>query len=248
MYSYVLLSFNIYAGKTKDYNAEGFSFYQKKQYQKAHELFNKAVKLNPKNAFAWLNLARTTAVLNAKKEPHDYCQYEKNWIFKTLNYLTRAVELDPTNVLPKIAQDQEGLKSFKTRAEFFRWNIAQQLLPKSDSEIKKWIENQKEWTSRSPGALSQFITLETNGTIIQTSSSETQGKEIGNWKVSEGRIIFTLKNKAPLKFIIEKKTFYFNEGQSYFFFLGLKEDSETRSDISPFTGDFEAGFLTEDCS
>jgi tetratricopeptide (TPR) repeat protein len=48
-----------------DLNADGFAAYQAGDYEKADELFKKALAANPKHTWARLNRARTVAAVTA---------------------------------------------------------------------------------------------------------------------------------------------------------------------------------------
>jgi len=151
---------------TTDFNKQGFKAYQKGDHKKAHALFLKATKADPQDAFAWLNLARTTTALAEGKEPDNPCKLEKNWVYLALSYLEKAVELDAAAVMPRIKQDSTGLAELKKRPH--------QALPSTQKELEALLRDHANWWA--PGPVIHTMTVRSRVTEGPGANEEDVGE------------------------------------------------------------------------
>jgi tetratricopeptide (TPR) repeat protein len=235
--------------KGADSNALGFQAYEKGDYKKAHGLFEKAVKQNPSHAFARLNRARTTTLLNQGKEEagdFDYCTRETNWIFKALADLSKAVELNPAAVLPKIDEDQKGLKALKARPEYQNWRKAVSILAKEEGAAEKVLKETSSWLYLAPGDIPVDVTLKPDKSVTAARGGDAE-EAAGKWSSKGDQLEITpTKGKArPWKPIAER--YYFNQGQDFFFELHLMPTGEDASASGWLEGPLKPGPLLGDC-
>jgi tetratricopeptide (TPR) repeat protein len=235
--------------KDTDSNALGFKAYEKGDYKKAHGLFEKALKQNPDNAYARLNRARTATLLNKGKEQSgdfDYCTYESNWIFRALADLSKAIELNRAEILPKIDEDPKGLKALKERPEYIRWRKAVSLLAVEADAAEKVLRDTPEWLFQEPGAIPLSISLRPDKKVVETTLSGEE-QVAGQWSLKGGQIeLKPLKGPAMAwKPIAEK--YFFNQGGDFFFELHLVPAGSTESASGWLAGPLKAGPLTGDC-
>ena len=184
-----------------DPNADGFAEYKKGNYAKAAPLFDKAIKTQPKNAWAWLNRARTLALLAKGKEPDDYCDYGKNWVLLALDALEHAVELDKAKVLAKLEEPDPGTEALKARREVRDWLAAVTY----DGDAAKLLAAQPDWHStEEPGAVPKNLTLDAK-----------------SWKVTGGKLSL-VENGKSVPYEVKVQPWYFDEGKRHFSVLQLQ--------------------------
>ncbi|WP_224371967.1 tetratricopeptide repeat protein [Hyalangium versicolor] len=235
--------------KDTDSNALGFKAYEKGDYKKAHGLFEKALKQNPDNAYARLNRARTTTLLNKGKEEvgtFDYCDYGSNWIFRALADLSRAVELDRAVVLPKIDEDAKGLKALKARSEYKKWRKAVSVLAGEAGGAEKVIRESPEWLFQAPRDIPVFITLKPDKKIIESRPPEDE-KPAGQWSLKGEQLMFTPEKGKPAAWKVITEKYAFNEGQDFFFELQLVPVDAETSASGWLSGPLRMGPLEGDC-
>ncbi len=237
------------SAKAPDSNALGFKAYEKGDYKRAHGLFEKALKQNPDNAFARLNRARTITLLNQGKEESDsfeYCTYESNWIFLALADLSRAVELNRAAVLPKIDEDQKGLKALKARDEYGKWRKAVSILA-AEAGTEKVLRETPDWLFEQPSAIPVFISLKTDKKVIESSPSGEE-QAAGQWSLKGGQLEVTPLKGKPVSWKVIAEKYFFNEGKDFFFDLQLVPTHADASATGWLGGPLRAGPLLGDCT
>lgn len=203
-----------------DANREGFAAYQKGQLALANKLFHKAVQQDPKNAYAWLNLARTTSRRLGDTEPKDPCALAHNWVYLSLAYLDRAMQLDAAAIGPKLADDTTGLAHLKKREEFAAWQLAVQPLPKGDAAIRSFLQ-QHNFFWASVGVL-EGLTLEKDGTArYGIPGSEAP---IGAWAVVKGAVEIRKGEKLARRYRLTVQPWAFGEGKYSYRRVVLEQD------------------------
>ncbi len=229
-------------------NALGFRAYEKGDIKKAHGLFEKALKQNPSNAYARLNRARTTTLLNKGKEEKaefEYCEYPSNWIFRALADLSQAVELNPS-LLAKIDEDAKGLKALKERVEYRSWRKAVGILTAEPGAAEKALRDTGDWLFIMPAQLPVSVTLGPDKKVSEqrmTGEPET----VATWSPKgDGVEITPLKGK-PVRWKPEAGRFYFNQGQDFIFELHLKPPEDQAQAEGWRSGPLKAGPLVADC-
>jgi tetratricopeptide (TPR) repeat protein len=234
--------------KGADNNALGFKAYEKGDYKKAHGLFEKALKQDPGNAFARLNRARTTTLLNQGKEESasfEYCAYESNWIFRALADLSRAVDLNRAALLPKIDEDQKGLKTLKARPEYTKWRQAVSVLA-GEAAVEKVVRDTPDWLFQEPGAIPVSITLTPDKKVIETSPSGDE-QPAGQWNLKGSHVEITPVKGKPVSWKAIAEKYFFNQGKDYFFELQLVPVEPEATASGWLVGPLRAGPLTGDC-
>ncbi len=234
--------------KGADNNALGFKAYEKGDYKKAHGLFEKALKQDPDNAYARLNRARTITLLNQGKEESasfEYCAYESNWIFRALADLSRAVELNRTALLPKIDEDQKGLKALKARPEYTKWRLAVSVLA-GEAAMEKVVRDTPDWLFQDPGAIPMSITLKPDKKVIETSPSGDE-QPAGQWNLKGDQVEITPVKGKPVSWRAIAEKYFFNQGKDYFFDLQLVPVEPEAAASGWLVGPLRAGPLTGDC-
>lgn len=234
--------------KGPDLNAQGFKAYQKGDYKKAHALFEKALKKEPSNAYARLNRARTTAVLNKGKEPEDACEYESNWMYRVLADLSKAVELNAAAILPKIDEDEAGLKAFKELEVFQKWRRAVRALSTEPGMLEKLLREGAEWISPQPGglAMSTFIHLKADKTVMTSHAPDFEEQRMGRWTLKDPRVELVSEEGGSTVWTVKVERIFFNEGRDFFFELQLVP-SAPASKPEWMQGPLKAGPFTDDC-
>ncbi len=204
----------------KDLNRQGFAAYEKGEIARAHGLFTKAVTKDPNNAYAWLNLARTTTQLARGAEPSDPCDLEHNWVFLALAHLDRAMLLDATVIGPKIADDTKGLAQLKRREEFVAWQLSLQPLPKDDDGMRALLRKHNFFWAVS-GVL-QGLTFNANG----SATYGVPGSEapIGTWTVVKGFVEIKDGTRLVRRYRVTVTPWAFGEGKHSFRRLVLEQD------------------------
>ncbi len=238
----LFLSLSI-SGHAGDLNSEGFKLYQTKKYKEAQTLFKKEISKNPKNHFAWLNLARTTSVLNKGHEPNDYCVFEKNWILLSLSYLSQAMELSASQTKEKIEKDSDGLKYLKERPEFFRWKATWDTRMQNETEIKNFIADYPNFTFRAAGEISQFYSFEKDGTLKKT-NSDGSVMNLGQWSTQKKTVSIKISN-VENQYQFEVRKWYFNEGKNFIdtvYLVSSKPNAKFK--LAP---ELELGDINQDC-
>ncbi|HZI14405.1 MAG TPA: hypothetical protein VE153_28825 [Myxococcus sp.] len=232
-------------------NALGFKAYEKGNYPKAHELFEKALEENPSNAYARLNRARTTTLLNKGKEStgaFDYCELASNWILLALADLSVAVEQNPA-LLKKIDEDTQGLKALKAREEYPNWRRAAGIVAKEPGAVAKALKATPEWLITSPDqSTPNTLFLRPNKKVVETSLDGAR-EAVGEWRPKGNEAVEIdprMKGKASLwKPAAEK--YYFGEGQHFFFEVHLKQVGGDEPQVGWLQGTLKAGPLYSDC-
>ncbi|MDC0715212.1 hypothetical protein POL68_42580 [Stigmatella sp. ncwal1] len=234
--------------KDTDANALGFKAYGKKHYKKAHGLFEKALKQNPSNAYARLNRARTTTLLQSGKketDDFDYCALHTNWIFQALADLSRAVELDRAALLPKIDEDQTGLKALKALDEYKKWRQAVSVLT-AEAGTEKVLRDTPHWLIQAPGQVPLFISLKPDHTVTEQEGDRDE-KTIGQWSLKEGQLSIGPSQGKARPWKVEADKSFFNQGQDFFFATYLVPQAEEAAAPGSLAGPWSAGPLTDDC-
>lgn len=234
--------------KDTDSNALGFKAYEKGDYKKAHGLFEKALKQDPDNAYARLNRARTTTILNQGKEEadsFDYCAYESNWIFRALADLSKAVELNRAALLPKIDEDQKGLKALKARPEYSKWRKAVSVLA-AEAGTEKVVRETSDWLFQEPRAIPVFVTLKPDKKIIETSPTGDE-QPVGQWSLKGGQVEITPVKGKPVSWKAIAEKYFFNQGKDFFFELQLVPAEPDAAASGWLAGPLKAGPLLGDC-
>ncbi len=185
---------------TADPNAQGFAEYKKGNYAKAAPLFEKALKADRKNVWAWLNRARTLALLAKGKEPDEYCDYPKNWVLLALDALEHAAELDKPKLLAKLKEEDPGTAALQARPEVRAWLAAVTY----DGDAAKLLAANPDWHStEEPGAVPRSLTLDPK-----------------SWKASGNQVTLTEGGKS-VKYELKVQGWYFDEGKRHFSTLQL---------------------------
>lgn len=234
--SLLLMAPVVWAGP--DLNGLGFAQYQKGNYKKAHELFQKALESDPKNAYAWLNLARTTVLLQGKKEPEEYCEYASNWIYVALDRLTRAMELNAKEVRAKIEEDAKGLVNLKKRPEYKKWWTAATTSAGalSDEELTRFIQAYPTWSNLSGVPHS----LEFSKGVKAGPSADELSPVGDSWRARSGSIEVLSQGKVIRRYTLTRSLYHFDEGTKSFWILRLEpqgSDDDRAWDMDPVTGD-----------
>jgi tetratricopeptide (TPR) repeat protein len=234
--------------KDTDSNAQGFKAYEKGDTRKAHTLFEKALKQNPDNAFARLNRARTTTLLNQGREEaadFEYCDYPSNWIFRALADLSKAVEVNPA-LLTKIDEDPKGLKALKGRLEYRNWRKAVSLLTGEKEAARKVLHGGSEWLFILPAQIPVSVTLEPDQKVSELGmGGET--KTVARWSLKGEGVELTPDNGKPVPWKVGAGKFYFNQGQDFLFELQLTPTGKSASAPGWFEGPLKAGPILGDC-
>jgi len=234
--------------KDTDSSALGFKAYMKGDYKKAHGLFEKVLKQDPNNAYARLNRARTTTLLNRGKEEADgfeYCVYESNWMFRALADLSKAVELNRAALLPKIDEDQKGLKALKDRPEYSKWRKAVSVLA-AEAEAEKVVRETSDWLFQEAGAVPIFITLKPDQKLMEMSPAGDE-QPTGRWAIKGGQVEITPMKGKPVLWKLMTEKFFFNQGRDFFFELQLVPAEPDAAAEGWLAGPLKAGPLTGDC-
>jgi len=236
--------------KAPDANAQGFAAYNKGDYAKAHALFEKALKQDPSNAFARLNRARTTTLLNQGKEDaadFDYCAFESNWMYLALADLSVAVEKDAQALLPKIDEDSKGLKALKASDEYKKWRKAISVFVKEKGIQEKVLGTTSDWWFLQPGQIPKSITLAADKRVMETQQDMSE-HSAGKWRPLANGVEITPEKKPARPWKLLAGKYYFDQGQRFFFEVRLEPDGEpTPADDGWVTGPLSIGPLSGDC-
>ncbi len=233
--------------KDTENNALGFKAYEKGDYKKAHALFEKALKENPSNAYARLNRARTTTLLNKGKEAKDafdFCEFESNWILLALADLSVAVEQNPA-LLAKIDEDTKGLKALKERAEYPSWRKAAAIAAGEPKAVEKVLGSTTDWLVVSPGTLGHYVVLQPDKQISRT-SLDGEGELVGQWSPKGDGVELTPKGGKATLWKPAAGKYYFGEGKHFFFEVHLTKTGDAPA--APWLeGTVKVGPLGTDC-
>ncbi|MDY7225331.1 tetratricopeptide repeat protein [Hyalangium rubrum] len=235
--------------KDTDSNALGFKAYEKGDYKKAHGLFEKALKQNPDNAYARLNRARTITLLNQSKDKVDSaesCDYASNWMFRALADLSKAVELNRAAILPKIDEDEKGLKPLKAREDYVKWRKAVGALAGEAGGTEKVLRETSDWWFHAPGAIPVGITLHPDKKISELSPAGEE-QPAGQWGLKGEQLEFTPPKGKPVHWKVSTEKYYFNEGKDFFFELQLVPANAELPASGWLAGPLRAGPITGDC-
>ncbi|NVJ23887.1 tetratricopeptide repeat protein [Myxococcus sp. AM011] len=236
--------------KAPDANAQGFAAYNKGDYAKAHALFEKALKQDPSNAYARLNRARTTTLLNQGKEDaddFDYCAFESNWMYLALADLSVAVEKDAQALLPKIDEDSKGLKALKASDEYKKWRKAISVFVNEKGVKEKVLGATSDWWFLQPGQIPESITLAADKRVMAT-QQDTYAYPTGEWRPLRSGVEITPEKKPARAWKLLAGKYYFDQGKRFFFEVRLEPDGETTpADSGWTTGPLSIGPLSGDC-
>lgn len=235
--------------KGPDFNALGFKAYTKGDYKKAHGLFEKELKKNPEHAFARLNRARTTTLLNQGKEEagdFDYCAYETNWIFQALADLSKAVEVNRSLILPKIDEDQKGLKALKEHPEYKNWRKAVSVLAGEAEAVEQGVRDTSEWLYQAPGQLPVSVAFKPDQKVVEEGPTGEQ-KPAGQWSLKGGQVELTPEKGKPQAWKVSAEKFFFNQGKDFIFQFQLVPVAAEAAASGWLGGPLKAGPLMGDC-
>lgn len=207
-----------------DANAQGFKAYEKGDIRKAHGLFEKALKKAPGNPYARLNRARTTTLLEHKKDVDDYCDFGGNWVYLALADLSEAVKANRAAILPKIDEDQKGLKALKALDEYKKWRTAVAILAAEKGAVDELIGvgTTSDWTYVLPAQVPVFVTLVGDERVVET-RPDTGDSTPAKW-VRSGPGVKITPEKAPATAQVWKpqvRESFFNQGKAFFYELLL---------------------------
>lgn len=235
-----------------DANVQGFKAYEKGDYKKAHALFEKALKKDPANPYARLNRARTRTLLQHKMEDgddFDYCDFAKNWLYLALADLSKAVELNREALLPKIDEDQQGLKVLKAREEYKKWRRAVAVLAEEKGAVDAVLGSKSEWAYAPPGRVVQSVDMAADQRVVASRMGMTPhapakwrrvGTDVELTPVAAGEKARTWKLKV--------RESYFNQGAAYFHELTLEPEGRVEAPSEEWMqGPLVAGPLVHDC-
>ncbi|MDZ4083123.1 MAG: hypothetical protein U1E10_09315 [Bdellovibrionales bacterium] len=227
---------NSKAAKKVDHNGIGFKAFQKGDFKSALKSFELSIKTDPKNAFGYLNHARTLIALNIKSDPDDYCAYESNWVLLALASLSKSMEVGKKVVIGKLKEIKEpSFLEFKKRPEYKKWESALLGPFSSDQQLKSFVLTHAEWVTRDAGMPPTMVTLRQDFTM-NVQKPDGQNAE-GRWRIENGKVVLEsqlLSKSLSLKTI----PFYFNEGRSFISSTILvDEKKETELFLGPVTDD-----------
>ncbi|QQR44737.1 hypothetical protein JKA73_00840 [Myxococcus xanthus] len=233
-----------------DANAQGFKAYEKGDIRKAHGLFEKALKKDPANPYARLNRARTTTLLQHKEDIDDDCDFASNWVYLALADLSEAVKSNRAAILPKIDEDQKGLKALKALDAYKKWRKAVSVLAGEKGVADSVLGTTSEWLYVHPGQVPLFVKLAADQRVIETRSDMSE-HPTAKWKRS-GQGVEITPEKAPAtprSWKLQSRESFFNQGTAFFYELLLVPDGEVPQPASEWmSGPLVAGPITEDCS
>ncbi|MFY2558408.1 tetratricopeptide repeat protein [Corallococcus terminator] len=236
--------------KAPDANAQGFAAYTKGDYAKAHALFEKALKQDPSNAYARLNRARTTTLLNQGKEDADdfnYCAFESNWMYLALADLSVAVEKDAQALLPKIDEDSKGLKALKASDEYKKWRKAISVFVNEKGIKEKVLGTTSDWWFLQPGQLPKSITLAADKRVMETQQDMTE-HSTGKWRPLANGVELTQEKQPARPWKLLAGKYYFDQGKRFYFEVWLEPDGGTTPEEHGWTtGPLSLGPLSGDC-
>ena len=227
---------NSKAAKKVDHNGIGFKAFQKGDFKSALKSFELSIKTDPKNAFGYLNHARTLIALNIKKDPDDYCAYESNWVLLALASLSKSMEVGKKTVTGKLKEIREpSFLEFKKRPEYKKWESALQGPIAIDQQLKSFVLAHAEWVTREAGMPPTMVTLRQDFTM-NVQKPDGQNAE-GRWRVENGKVV--LESQLLTKALsLTTIPFYFNEGRSFITSTILvDEKKETELFLGPVTDD-----------
>lgn len=221
-----------------DHNAIGFKSFQKGDFKSALKSFELAMKLDSKNAFGFLNHARTLIAINIKNDPVDYCAFESNWVMLAMASLSKAYEVNPKLITSKLKEiNESSFKEFKKRPEYKKWEAIFSLPVRDENGLRSFILSRAEWITREAGMPPTTITLRSDFTAnIQKPDGANAD---GVWKIEGGAVGIDTKllnKRLKLKII----PFYFNEGRNFISSVVLTDNEKTI--------ELYLGPITEDCS
>lgn len=176
----------------QDYNGNGFEAYKQQKFQEAYDLFKKSTIHFPDNHFGWYNLARTTSILNADKDPDDPCDVGNNWEFEVLSYLTQAYNINPDGVVKLLTRQETYFDPFKKKASFRKWLTAARFPLMAGTNIETWLTSSDlSWVQLINSAapdVPDYI-FKSDGTLVKSGMFETE--VAGKWTVEDGNIRVT---------------------------------------------------------
>lgn len=219
-----------------DHNAIGFKSFQKGDFKSALKSFEQSMKLNPKNAFGYLNYARALVALNIKTDPDDYCAYESNWVLLALASLSKSMEIGKVKVAGKLKEIREpSFLEFKKRPEYKKWEASLLGPIVGDPQTKTFMLSHAEWLTREAGMPPTLVTFRQDFTL---NIQKPDGKNAeGRWRIENGKVVIEnpLLNRS---FSLKVAPFYFNEGRNFISSMRLiDETKETELFLGPVTDD-----------
>lgn len=232
-----------------DANVQGFKAYEKGDIRKAHGLFEKALKKDPANPYARLNRARTTTLLQHAKDVDDYCDFASNWVYLALADLSTAVETDRAAILPKIDEDQKGLKALKESDEYKKWRKAVSVLAEEKGVADAVLGASSEWSYQRQGGMPVYIELAADQRVVETRHDMTEHVP-AKWKRSgQGVDLTPSQGEAKARtWKLKTRKSYFNQGKAFFFELQLVPDGDVSQPAAEWMdGPLLAGPLSGDC-
>lgn len=235
-----------------DANVQGFKAYEKGDVRKAHGLFEKALKKDPANPYARLNRARTTTLLEHKKDVDDYCDFASNWVYLALADLSEAVKANRAAILPKIDEDQKGLKALKTTDEYKKWRTAVSVLAEEKGRVAELVGvgATSDWLYVLPAQIPVYVTLVGDARVVET-RHDTGDSTPAKWTPSGAGVKIT-PEKAPATpqvWKLQVRESWFNQDKAFFYELVLEPEGRVSEPASPWMeGPLVAGPLTGDCS
>ena len=186
--------------KAKLLNKTGLKHYKAKKYEKAIEVFKKAIEVDASFAWPHFNLACTYGIVISQGSA---CEFDVNKDM-VIKHLSMAIKIKPS-IKNKLMKDKD-LTPVRNKVGF------QQLLGRSlkkDKDIKiiltKVTWHMKEMTGMGP---SSNLSFSPRGRMVEIiSEPDDDGnlkrtKKSGHYKVKKSVIIGTFKGESPKKWVI----------------------------------------------
>ncbi|WP_239989259.1 hypothetical protein [Corallococcus macrosporus] len=233
-----------------DANVQGFKAYEKGDIRKAHGLFEKALKKDPANPYARLNRARTTTLLEHKRDVDDACDFGSNWVYLALADLSEAVKANRAAILPKIDEDQKGLKALKALDEYKKWRTAVSVLAEEKGAVDGLIGvgTTSDWLYVQPAQVPVHVTLVGDERVVET-RPDTGDSTPAKWTRSGAGVKITPEKAPAQSWRLQVRETFFNQGKSFFYELVLVPEGDVPEPASEWmSGPLVAGPLTADCS
>ncbi|OVE76839.1 hypothetical protein BVX98_04580 [bacterium F11] len=178
--------------KKTNFNTLGYREYKKGNYRKAEELFERAIRLNPKHVLAHYNLACTRALLLEQEGGYEM---GPNYLDTIIKSVKKSIELDPKR--KKRALEDSDLRVIHGTI-YFRV-LKGELDLNSDAIIMKLIKEQP-WTNDDSCGNSMFssrLIFSENGEVRAGCGNMGKGPIIGtNYKVVNRKVIVTMDDEG----------------------------------------------------
>ena len=210
-----------------DYNAPGVAAFQKQNYVEALKLFDVATKKDSKNPMSWMNRARAVIALNIDKEPDDYCDYSKNWIFDSIASLSKASDLGAAKVLPLLKSVSDvSFKKFRDRPEYKKWILVHSLPLKTDLATQEFFAKHNDWLIANQPLPATVVTFAPTHELIMAASDGV--RTTGTWSAGADRVV--IKTKTELKTLnLTTASYAFDQGAKSFKIVALKDPANPKS-------------------